>query len=59
MVKVVNKEGEALHICEECGLAYRERTWAEECERFCSTHHACSLEITRHAVKMDSLRLRE
>jgi len=24
--------------------------WAEKCEEFCKKHHACSLEITKHAV---------
>jgi len=42
-----------LHICEECGLAYGERAWAEKCERFCSKHRACSLGITSHAVQRD------
>jgi hypothetical protein len=51
MVKEVKKEGFTFYICEECGLAYKEKTWAEKCERFCSKHHACSLEITSHAVK--------
>ncbi|MCL7387775.1 MAG: hypothetical protein LZ163_01650 [Thaumarchaeota archaeon] len=55
MVKEVEKEGLTFYICEECGLAYKEKTWAEKCEKFCSEHHACSLEITSHAVKMDTL----
>jgi len=59
MVKEVKKEGFTFYICEECGLAYKEKTWAEKCERFCSKHHACSLEITSHAVKMDALNFRK
>jgi hypothetical protein len=59
MVKEAKKEGEAFYICEECDFAYKEKTWAEKCERFCSKHHACSLEITSHAVKMDTLNLRK
>jgi len=55
MVKEVKKEGLTFYICEECGLAYKERIWAEKCEKFCSEHHACSLEITSHAVEMDTL----
>jgi len=53
MVKEVRKDDKILYICEECGLAYRERVWAEKCEKFCSKHHACSFEITRHAVQTD------
>jgi len=44
--------GRVLFICEECGLAYEDRSWAEKCEDFCSKYHACSIEITRHAVKV-------
>ncbi|MEM1569866.1 MAG: hypothetical protein QXM89_02260 [Candidatus Bathyarchaeia archaeon] len=52
MVKRVERKGESLYICEECSLAYREETWAEKCEEFCSKYYSCSLEITSHAVRM-------
>jgi len=48
--KVINDK--VLFICEECGLAYEDESWAEKCEDFCSKHHACSIEITRHAVRV-------
>jgi uncharacterized Zn finger protein len=51
MVKEVKKEGEIFYICEECGLVYKEKMWAEKCEKFCSRHNACSLEITKHAMR--------
>ncbi|MGB9717003.1 MAG: DUF7128 family protein [Thermoproteota archaeon] len=51
MVKEVTKDGKILYVCEECGFAYEEKIWAEKCEKFCSKHHACSLEITSHAVQ--------
>ncbi|MEM1587308.1 MAG: hypothetical protein QXX99_06560 [Candidatus Bathyarchaeia archaeon] len=47
-----DKEGEILYICEECGLAYRERCWAERCEEYCSKYHSCSLEITKHFIQI-------
>jgi len=53
MVKEVKRGDNKFYTCEECGLAYRERIWAEKCEAFCSKHHACSLEITSHAVQID------
>jgi hypothetical protein len=59
MVEEVKKEGEAFYICEERGFTYREKTWAEKCERFCSKRHACSLEITGHAVKIGTLNPRK
>ncbi len=52
MVKEKLIGGRVLFICEECGLAYEDRSWAEKCEDFCSKYHACSIEITRHAVKV-------
>lgn len=50
MVKKVKKSNGVFYKCEECSLIYREKIWAEKCEEFCKKHHACSLEITKHAV---------
>ena len=38
-------------VCEECGLRYKNKMWAERCEKWCKEHKSCNLEITRHAVK--------
>ena len=51
MVRKVKKANENLHVCIECGFAYRESTTAKKCENFCKKYHACSLEITKNAVK--------
>jgi len=40
-----------LFACEECGFLYRDRKTANECEAFCKKNHACSMEITKKAVK--------
>ncbi|NHV97574.1 MAG: hypothetical protein HA494_07315 [Thaumarchaeota archaeon] len=53
MVRSIIKGHQILYECEECHLLYREKTWAERCEEFCTKHHACSLEITKHAVRLD------
>jgi len=53
MVREVKRKDKVFFACEECGFTYKERTWAEKCENFCAEHHACSLEITRHAVQID------
>jgi uncharacterized Zn finger protein len=50
----MKKEEEYFYVCEECGLVYRERIWAEKCKLFCSRHHACLPEIIRHAVQMNA-----
>ena len=31
MVREIKKEGKGLFICEECGLAYEQKEWAEKC----------------------------
>jgi len=53
MVQEVKKKGETFYTCEVCGLAYKEKIWAEKCENFCTKRHACSLEITSQAVKIN------
>ncbi|MFC2020993.1 hypothetical protein ACFLU1_04280 [Chloroflexota bacterium] len=54
MVKEINKNGSTLYICEECGMAYPEKAWAEKCQAWCSLHHACNLEIMEHAVPLET-----
>jgi len=51
MVKEIKRDSKSLYVCEVCGLKYRERRLAEECEEFCSKHNSCSLEIIKHAVR--------
>lgn len=53
MVKEILKNEKYYYICEECGLAYKDKAWAEKCQNFCSKHHACSFEITKYAVQLD------
>ncbi len=38
-------------MCEECGLKYKDKNWAEKCEAWCKEHKSCNLEITKHAIK--------
>ena len=51
MVKEFTYNGETVYVCEKCGLKYRKRIWAEKCEEFCTKYNACSIEITKHAIK--------
>ncbi len=37
-----------LYSCKECGLRYRDKTWAYKCEEWCKEHKSCNLEITSH-----------
>jgi hypothetical protein len=50
MVKQVAVKRIKGFACEECGFVYKDKKTAEKCQRYCSKHHACSLEITLHAV---------
>jgi len=52
MVKEIQKNNTTYYICEICDFAYKEREWAEKCEAFCKQYKSCSLEITKHAVKI-------
>ncbi|MCI0533275.1 hypothetical protein L0Y49_03595 [bacterium] len=47
---MTNKQ-EDIFACPECGLAYKEKEWAEKCEAWCREHKSCNLDIISHAVK--------
>jgi len=53
MVKEIKKNDKTYYICEECNFAYNEREWAQKCETFCREKRSCSIEITKHAVKIE------
>lgn len=42
MVREENSE----FVCEACGFRYDTRTDAEACEKWCSEHKSCNIEIT-------------
>lgn len=52
MVKREVKNNEEYFLCEECKLCYKDENTAKKCENFCTKNHACSIEITKHAVKL-------
>lgn len=49
MVKKL-KEGKKYFMCEECRMKYEDEGIAKKCEDWCSRHHSCNLEITKHAI---------
>ena len=53
MVKELRKDNVTLYICEACGFSYKEKEWAEKCQKWCMQHQSCNLEITRHAVPLE------
>jgi hypothetical protein len=44
-------EIEGNYVCEACDFGYKEKEWAEKCEKFCGDNKSCSIEITKHALK--------
>lgn len=53
MVKEAEKKGQKLYQCESCGFAYADKKLASDCEAYCTAHHSCNIEITKHAVPLD------
>ncbi len=39
-----------LYYCEECGLAYKDKKKAVECENWCKKHKSCNLEIIKYSI---------
>ena len=50
MVKKILQQNEKLYQCEECGLKYSDKEWAEKCEAWCKKYKSCNLEIIDHAI---------
>jgi len=53
MVKEITKNGKTYYQCEICEFYYETSELAQQCEDFCRKHNSCSLEITKHAVKVE------
>lgn len=41
----------AVYRCSECGLGYKEKEIAEECQAWCKEHKSCNLDIIKYAIK--------
>lgn len=48
-MKEIDENNKKLYQCEECGLKYPQKEWAEKCEAWCKEHKSCNLEIIKHA----------
>ncbi len=44
-----------LYQCPVCGLHYRDKDLAVQCEEFCNKHNACNMEISKHSVERQKL----
>lgn len=52
MVKLKSIKNKKYFVCEECNFLYKEKKWAQKCEDFCKKYKSCSIEITKHSVKI-------
>ena len=52
MVTEIKKDGKVFFKCEACSFLYAEKEWAKKCEDYCKEKQSCSLDITKHAVKL-------
>lgn len=50
MVKAKEQNNVTIYQCEECGLWYRDKEIAEQCQAWCKTHQSCNLDIIQHAI---------
>ena len=51
MVKEKDQNNHILYQCEECGLWYRDKKTAEQCQAWCREHHTCNIKIIKQAVE--------
>lgn len=54
-MKEIKKNKIVYFKCEECGLLYRDKTWALKCQEWCAKNKSCNLEIIRHSVKDEKI----
>jgi len=52
MVREIKKKNKKYFECGECGFIYKEKSWAQKCENFCDKNNSCSIEITKHAIRI-------
>ena len=53
MVKQEQWNGKTVYLCEICNFAYETKELAQQCEDFCKKNNACSIEITKEAIRRD------
>jgi len=53
MVNEIEHNGKKYYQCDVCKFYYETRELAQKCEDFCNKNNACSIKLTKHAVKID------
>ncbi len=54
MVTELRRNNKTLYLCDACGFAYEEKELAQKCQRWCEEHNSCNLDITKHAVPLET-----
>ena len=52
MLKEIIHDKEKYFQCSVYNFYYKTESLAKKCEDFCEKHNSCSLEITKHTVKI-------
>lgn len=45
------KTNKEIYKCLECGFKYKEKEWADKCQKWCKENKTCNLEIIKHAIR--------
>lgn len=53
MVEEIKKEDKTYYACPICEFTYETEDFAKKCQAYCKAYKSCSLEITKHAMKID------
>lgn len=46
-----------IFLCRICGLHYENEKLVIACQEFCGKYNACSLEITKHSVESQAIKV--
>ena len=57
MKKIITDEYK--YQCQECGLFYKTKELALECEKWCREHKSCNIEIIKHGKTKEEINERK
>lgn len=51
VVRFIREKNKQAFQCSECNLLYKDKEWAEKCEKWCKENQSCNLDIISHAIE--------
>lgn len=54
MVNIIKKNKSVYYQCEECRLIYKDKGWADKCEKWCRENRSCNLNIVKHSINKNT-----